>query len=101
LAEVMRMVMAVTGMPRLLLNVRAPYLKALSWMAQGLMRNPPVTMGWVDYLAVNRTTSLDTLPRVLGLQPAMMQGRLEYLRGHNWGWETFAGQFRARGGGYD
>lgn len=101
LAEVMRMVMTVTGMPRVLLNARPPYLKALSWMAQGLMRDPPVTAGWVDYLAVNRTTSLDTLPRVLGLQPAMMQGRLEHLRGHNWGWEMFAGQFRARGGGYD
>ncbi len=101
LAEILRMVMGVTGMPRLLLSARPPYLKALAWMARGLLRDPPVSMGWVDYLAVNRTTSLDTLPRVLGLQPAMMQGNLGYLRGRNWGWELLAGQFRTRGGGYD
>jgi len=101
LSEIIRMVISVTGMPRILLSVRPPYLKAMAWMARGLLRDPPVTMGWVDYLAVNRTTALDTLPRVLGLQPSLMQGKLAYLRGRNWGWETLASQFRARDGGYD
>jgi NADH dehydrogenase len=101
LAEILRLIMGVTGMPRILLTTRPPYLKSLAWMARGLMRYPPVTMGWVDYLAVNRTTNLDTLPRLLGLQPALMQGKLEYLRGRNWGWELLSSQFRARDGGYD
>jgi NADH dehydrogenase len=101
LAEIMRQIMKVTGMPRIIATARAPYLKALAWMARGMMRNPPVTMGWVDYLAVNRTASLDTLPRVLGLQPALMDGKLDHLRGRNWGWEMLASQFRARERDYD
>lgn len=99
LREILGLVMAETGMPRMLLPTRPPYLKSLAWFVDRLFRFSPISNGWIDYLAVNRTTALDTMPRMLGLQPSMMQGKLAYLRGRNWGWEWIAGQFRARDGG--
>jgi len=34
----------------------------------------------LDYLAVNRTTALDTMPRVFNLMPSRMSQRLAYLQ---------------------
>ena len=39
---------------------------------------------WMDYLAVNRTCPVDTIPRVFGLMPARFASRLDYLRGGHW-----------------
>ena len=99
LIEILRLVMAETGATRLLVPARAPYLKSLAWVAERVFRSSPISPGWVDYLAVNRTTALDTLPRLLGLQPSMMQGKIAYLRGRNWGWDWITGQLGARNGG--
>lgn len=42
--------------------------------------NFPTSVFWLDYLASNRTTSLDVLPRVFSLVPARMNQRLSYLK---------------------
>ncbi|MBN1267682.1 MAG: NAD(P)H-binding protein [Anaerolineales bacterium] len=34
---------------------------------------------WIDYFAVNRTTELDAMPRLLGIQPSRMGDCLNYL----------------------
>jgi NADH dehydrogenase len=44
----------------------------------------PTTVYWLDYLAMNRTCSLDTLPRVFGILPERMSLRLAYLKDQNW-----------------
>ena len=43
----------------------------------------------MDYLAVNRTCSVDTIPRVFGLMPARFTSRLDYLRGGHWPRQLF------------
>jgi len=37
--------------------------------------------------------SLDALPRLFGLKPALLEPNLGYLRGRNWGWELLRRQF--------
>ena len=44
----------------------------------------PVSVYWLDYMAVNRTTALDTMPRTFNLMPARISQRLGYLRKQNW-----------------
>ena len=40
----------------------------------------PVSVFWLDYLAVDRTTALDTVPKVFGILPARFHTQLDYLR---------------------
>ena len=94
--DVARMVMKATGHQRTTLPVPPPYLRAAARLLRSLMPAPPISPLWFDYLAVSRTTELGALPRFLGLQPARMETRLDYLRGQRWGRELVARQFRAQ-----
>lgn len=93
LRTVVQLVMEKTGIQRLLLSTRPPYLRAAARALQRLLPRPPVNDLWLDHFAVSRMAELSTLPRVFGLQPSRMELRLEHLRGHNWGWDVLAAQF--------
>jgi hypothetical protein len=53
-------------------------------MLEAIYPRLPVTVYWLDYMAVNRTTALDTMPRTFNLMPSRMSSRLGYLRKKNW-----------------
>jgi len=72
------------GMKRLLINFPFAYLRGLTVLLAHFLPNLPVSVYWLDYMAVNRTTALDTLPRVFNLMPARMFTHLSYLRDQNW-----------------
>jgi nucleoside-diphosphate-sugar epimerase len=74
-----------TGMRRVLVGVPQTYLKWLTVLIEYMLPNLPVSVYWLDYMAVNRTTALDTLPRSFNLMPARMSQRLAYLHGQHWG----------------
>jgi NADH dehydrogenase len=44
----------------------------------------PASIFWLDYLAVNRTCALDSVPRLFGLMPSRFASRLDYLRNVHW-----------------
>lgn len=46
-----------------------------------ILPNFPTSVFWMDYLATNRTTAMDILPRMYSLIPARMSQRLDYLEG--------------------
>lgn len=96
LREVVEMVGSATGLHRTPLPVRPPYLRGLVWLVQGVLPNPPVTTLTVDYLAAPRTASLDSMPRLVGLQPARMESHLDYLRGVSWLRRFVRTQWQAR-----
>jgi len=48
-----------------------------------ILPNFPTSVFWMDYLATNRTTAMDILPRMYSLIPARMSQRLDYLEGKN------------------
>ncbi len=95
LQEVVELVMEAIGSRRLLMRVPPPYARAGLWLMKRLMRSPLFNTFWVDYLAANRTASLDTLPRVFGLSPARMSERIDYLNHRRWGWQFIRRQLGA------
>ena len=82
--QVVELVMQATGIRRKVIHVPPPYLRAITVLLESMFPGLPVSVYWLDYLAANRTCSLDTAPRVFGLLPARMSQRLAYLQGQNW-----------------
>jgi len=93
--QVVQLVMDVVKLRRLTVDSRPPYLRAGAWFMERILKEPPFTTFWLDYLAVNRTTDLGSVPRVFGLQPARMESSLDYLRNRSWLREFFSGQSKS------
>lgn len=94
--QVVTMVMRAASIMRIIIPTRPPYLRGVAWLMERTLRYSPTSTNFLDYLAVNRTTDLDTLPRLFGLAPTRMEDRLDYLREKNWGWELLRRQFSGR-----
>ncbi len=84
LRQIVEIIMGVLQKRRYLTSLPIPYLRALTVTLEHTFRRFPSSVFWVDYLAVNRTCPVDTLPRVFGLMPARFSTRLDHLRGVNW-----------------
>ncbi len=85
LRQVVETVMAVTGQRRWLVSWPAPLLRAALVVLESVFPRFPVSVFLLDYLAVNRTCPVDTIPLLFGLMPARFASRLDYLRGGHWG----------------
>jgi NADH dehydrogenase len=77
-------VMQAAGVRRKLVSVAPPYLRGLTVTLESYVRNLPVSVYWLDYLAANRTCALDTVPRIFNLMPARFSQRLAYLKAPEW-----------------
>jgi NADH dehydrogenase len=84
LRQVIGLVMEITHQPRLLVNWPTQSMRALTILMEFVYPRFPASIFWMDYLAVNRTCPVDTIPRVFGLMPARFASRLDYLRGGHW-----------------
>lgn len=82
--EILATLMEVIGKRRQLVYMHPPYLRALTVLMEHLFPAFPTTVYWLDYLAANRTCSLDTLPRSFNLMPSRFAHRLDYLRNQPW-----------------
>ena len=82
--QIVEQVMQTTGIRRKIASIGSPYLRAITVVLDSLFPGLPVSVYWLDYLAVNRTTALDTMPRVFNLMPSRFSHRLDYLRNQNW-----------------
>ncbi len=96
LQEVIELVSDRTGIRRALLPVRPAYMRGMMWVGERLLPRPPATTHWIDYMAMNRTAPLDSMVRLVGLQPKRMSERLGHLAGRRWGLEFLKLQFRSR-----
>ena len=84
LRQVVQTVMEVTRQPRLLVNWPTQSMRGLTILMEFIFPRFPTSIFWLDYLAVNRTCPVDTIPRVFGLMPARFTSRLDHLRGRHW-----------------
>ena len=82
--QIVQLVMQETGLRRTIIHLPPPYMRGLTVFLESMIPNLPTSVYWLDYMAVNRTTALDTMPRVFNLMPARMSQRLVYLRDQNW-----------------
>ena len=84
LRQVVKSIMDVTHQPRLMVNWPTQSMRALTIIMESFFPRFPASIFWLDYLAVNRTCPVDTIPRIFGLMPARFASRLDYLRGGHW-----------------
>lgn len=82
--EVLQTIMDQLGLQRRFIYLHPAYLRALTVFLENLLPSIPISVYWLDYLAANRTCSLDTIPRFFNLLPTRMAQRLAYLEGRNW-----------------
>ena len=90
------MIMERTRMSRKFLHVSPPYLRFLTVIFETFVPALPASVYWLDYLASNRTCSLDTIPRTFNLLPSRFSHRLEYLQNQDWRGSFFRTSFRRR-----
>jgi NADH dehydrogenase len=94
--QIVEMIMQVVGVRRRLVRTRPPYLRLITQLLESIFPGLPSSIYWLDYLAINRTCALDTVPRVFNLMPARMPQRLEYLSQQDWRRNLYRGLFRRR-----
>lgn len=82
--EVVQTVMEVMGKRHRFFYLPPPLLRGLTVFLETSLPRSPVSVFWLDYLAVNRTCSIDTLPRLFHLKPSRLSQRLDYLNTTNW-----------------
>jgi uncharacterized protein YbjT (DUF2867 family) len=97
LRQVAGMVMEVTRQRRLLVNWPMQSMRSLTILMESFFPHFPASIFWLDYLAVNRTCALDSVPRLFGLLPARFTARLDYLRGVHWTREMLRTLFTRHG----
>ncbi len=82
--KVLEDIMATIGVRRWITGMGPAYLRGLTVFLEQAFPAFPVSGFWLDYLAANRTCSLDTVPRIFGLMPARFSQRIDYLKGQTW-----------------
>jgi NADH dehydrogenase len=92
--EVVDLVMQAIAVQRRVVPLRPPYMRVLTVLLEYILPRSPVSVYWLDYLATNRTCSLDTIPRVFNLMPSRMSQRLAYLTGADWQRELWRAIFK-------
>lgn len=84
LNQILELIMLNLNLKRNLVPTRPPYLRVLTVLLEAIFPGSPISIYWLDYLATNRTCSLDTIPRAFNLMPARMSRHLHYLVGEKW-----------------
>jgi uncharacterized protein YbjT (DUF2867 family) len=94
--QTMQILMEELDIQRALFHIREPYLRALTVFLENLLPSTPVSVYWLDYLATNRTSVLDAVPRFFNLMPSRMSQRLAYLRDRDWRGDLIRSVLRRR-----
>jgi NADH dehydrogenase len=78
--EIVLTLLEVMGQKRTLIPVSTPFIRFATVLADYFSWKIPTNIFWLDYLATNRTTSLNTIPHIYNLLPSHFSKRIEYLR---------------------
>ncbi len=84
---------------RRLVHMFPPYLRAMTVVFESVFPGMPVSVYWLDYLATNRTCSLDVMTRVFNILPARFDHTLDHLQATNWRVSLWRSIFRRKGRG--
>jgi NADH dehydrogenase len=96
LTQVVTAVMDKIGVRRSFVFVNPPLLRFITVILEYVLPASPVSVYWLDYLATNRTCSLDAVPRTFNLMPSRFARRLAYLEEKKWRREMWRSIFRRR-----
>lgn len=79
--EVAQLVAQAMGRNPKFLSISPVQYSFFTQMIENNMKNPPINVYWMDYLAENRTTALDSMSRQFEINPARMKSKLAHLKG--------------------
>ncbi len=77
--DVMKLIGTQLGKKRRFVEFNPVQLSFLTQFLENRIKGFPTTVFWMDYLAENRTCSLDSMARNFGINPARMKHKLDYL----------------------
>lgn len=77
--DIVKTVMEKTGIKRRVVSVTPDFLRRLTLWVDQVYPKFPISIFWLDELAVDRITSLDSIPREFGLIPSRFKNQLDYL----------------------
>ncbi len=78
--DIIYSMLEVMDLRRYPLSINTPLIRAATVFADYLSLKIPTNIFWLDYLATNRTCSLNTVPHIFNLLPSHFSKRIEYLR---------------------
>ena len=84
LREIVEIILEKMGKKRILVSVPMPWMRAATVALEHTIPNYPLSTFWLDYLAVDRTCEVSTLPQVFHLMPARFAHHLDYLARPSW-----------------
>jgi NADH dehydrogenase len=84
LRQMTELVMEASHQRRILVNWPPQSMRAVTILMESMFPRFPASIFWLDYLAVDRTCALDSVPHLFGLMPARFASRLDYLRNVHW-----------------
>ncbi|MGA9397149.1 MAG: NAD(P)H-binding protein [Anaerolineaceae bacterium] len=96
--HVVEIIMRKIGIHRWLVPIMPAYLRALTVIFEQSFQTFPVSVFWLDYLAADRTTAIDSVARNFGLLPSLFESRLDYLSDVNWRSNLYQLLFRRKRG---
>jgi len=79
--EIAQLVGEAMGKNPKFLNISPVQYSFFTQMIENNLKNPPINVYWMDYLAENRTTALDSMSRNFEINPARMKIKLTHLKG--------------------
>jgi NADH dehydrogenase len=82
--QIIEEVMKAMGIRRTLVNLQPSYMRIIGVILEYLFPFSPISVYWIDYLALNRTCEIDSVSRSFGLLPGRFGQYLEHLKGRNW-----------------
>ncbi|MGD8457791.1 MAG: NAD(P)H-binding protein [Anaerolineales bacterium] len=77
-------VMGGIGIKRRVVGLQPSYMRIAGVFLEYFFPRLPLSVYWIDYLAVNRTCEIDSVPRLFGLLPVRFSQHLGHLQGINW-----------------
>lgn len=92
--HIVQSVLEQINLRRKLVHIFPPYLRAMTVILEDLFPGLPVSVYWLDYLATNRTCSLDAMTRVFNILPSRFDHRLDHLKDTNWRISLWRSLFR-------
>lgn len=79
--EICEIIIKAMAIKRHFVNVKPVFLNRFTELLEIILPAFPTSVFWLDYLATNRSTNLDVLPRLFELLPARLSQRIGYLEG--------------------
>lgn len=95
-SQILQLIMETMNIQRRFVQLRPPYLRGFTVLLETVFPGLPVSVFWLDYMAVNHICALDTIPRVFNILPARISHQIGFLKETDWGANLIQSLFRRK-----